>query len=74
MILNLNASMAEATRLTRAGRLAEAMALLQGLPQKSKSPEAPQGVDRNPMRTASITQAVHRHGAATLWLGSLDGA
>src|SRR5271168_3258302 len=54
MTLNLNVSMAEATRLTRAGRLAEAMALLQGLPQKPKSPEAPEGVDRNPMRTASI--------------------
>jgi poly(hydroxyalkanoate) depolymerase family esterase len=48
MILNLNASMAEVTRLTCAGRLAEAMALLQGPPQKPKSPE---GNDRKPMRT-----------------------
>ena len=54
MTLNLNASMAEATRLTRAGRLAEAMACLQGLPQKPKSPEAPEGLARKPMRTAPV--------------------
>jgi hypothetical protein len=46
MILNLNASMAEVTRLTRAGRLGEAMALLQGSPQK---PESPEGNDRKPV-------------------------
>jgi len=47
MILNLNASMAEVTRLTRAGRLAEALALLQGSPRTTK---APQSDDRRPMR------------------------
>src|SRR5271166_3442089 len=50
MILNLNASMAEVTRLTRAGRLTEAMALLQGSPPK---PKAPHSDDRRPMRTPS---------------------
>jgi poly(hydroxyalkanoate) depolymerase family esterase len=54
MTLNLNASMAEVTRLTREGRLAEAMALLKGLPQKPKWPEAPEGLDRRPMRTAPL--------------------
>ena len=54
MTLNLSASMAEVTRLTRAGRLAEAMALLQGLPQKPTSPEAPKGLDRRLMRTAPL--------------------
>jgi poly(hydroxyalkanoate) depolymerase family esterase len=44
--------MAEATRLTRAGRLAEAMALLKGLPQTPKSPEAAKRRDRESMRTA----------------------
>jgi poly(hydroxyalkanoate) depolymerase family esterase len=53
MTLNLDASMAEVTRLTRAGRLSEALALLQGLPQKPKSPEASEKLDRKPMRTAS---------------------
>ena len=53
MSLNLDASMAEVTRLTRAGRLAEALALLRGLTQKPKSPEASEGLDRKPMRTAS---------------------
>jgi poly(hydroxyalkanoate) depolymerase family esterase len=53
MTLNLNASMAEVTRLTREGRLAEAMARLQGLPQKSKSPEAQEGLDRR-MRMAPL--------------------
>jgi len=46
--------MAEVTRLTREGRLAEAMALLKGLPQKPKGPEAPEGLDRRPMKTAPI--------------------
>jgi hypothetical protein len=54
MTLNLNASMAEVTRLTREGRLAEAIARLQGLPRKSKSTEAQEGLDRKPMRTGSI--------------------
>ena len=57
MTLNLNASMAEVTRLTRAGRLAEALARLQGLPQKSKSPEAQEGLDRGPMRMAPLDWA-----------------
>jgi poly(hydroxyalkanoate) depolymerase family esterase len=50
MTLNLNANMAEVTRLTRAGRLAEAMALLQGRPQKPNTPEAPEGHDRKPIK------------------------
>jgi poly(hydroxyalkanoate) depolymerase family esterase len=54
MMLNLNASMAEVTRLTRAGRLGEAMALLQGSPQKSKSPEGQEQRDRKPIRTALL--------------------
>jgi hypothetical protein len=44
MILDPNAQLAEALLLTRAGRLAEATALLQGLPQKRKSPEASEGL------------------------------
>jgi poly(hydroxyalkanoate) depolymerase family esterase len=52
MTLNLNASMAEVTRLTRAGRLAEAMALLQGSARKPNTPEAPEGYDREPIKTA----------------------
>jgi poly(hydroxyalkanoate) depolymerase family esterase len=52
MTLNLNGSMAEVTRLTRAGRLAEAMALLQGFPQKPNTLEAREGYDREPIKTA----------------------
>jgi len=52
MFLDPNARMAEAVRLTRAGRLAEATALLQGVPQKRKSPEASEELAREPMRTA----------------------
>jgi poly(hydroxyalkanoate) depolymerase family esterase len=48
---DLNTRMAEAIHLTRAGRLAEATALLRGLPRKQKSPEASEGTDRKPMRT-----------------------
>jgi poly(hydroxyalkanoate) depolymerase family esterase len=48
MILDLNASMAEATRLTRAGRPTEVMAVLQG----RKPPEAWEGVDPGPPRRA----------------------
>src|SRR5215472_8152299 len=44
--------MTEAVRLTRAGRLAEATALLQGVPQERKSPEAAERFDRASMRTA----------------------
>ena len=51
MTLNLNASMAEVTRLTRAGRLAEAMALLHA-PRKPDMPEAREGHDREPIKTA----------------------
>ncbi len=52
MTLNLNASVAEVTRLTRAGRLAEAMALLQGRPQKPITPEPLEGHDLKPIKTA----------------------
>src|SRR5271166_2659654 len=52
MTLDLNGRMAGATRLTRAGRLAEAMALLQGLPQKPNSLESEEGCDREPRRPA----------------------
>jgi poly(hydroxyalkanoate) depolymerase family esterase len=54
MTLNLNARMAEVTRLTRAGRLAEATALLQGSHRKPKSPEAREGLDRRPIRRAPL--------------------
>jgi poly(hydroxyalkanoate) depolymerase family esterase len=52
MILDLNANIAEVNRLIRSGRLVEATALLQGLPRKPNSPEAPEGLDGKPMRTA----------------------
>jgi poly(hydroxyalkanoate) depolymerase family esterase len=52
MTLDLNGRMAEATRLTREGRLAEAMALLQGLPQKPNSLEYAEGCDPEPRRPA----------------------
>jgi poly(hydroxyalkanoate) depolymerase family esterase len=52
MGLNLS-SIAEVTRLTRAGRLAEAMTLLRGLPQKSPL-EAPAGRDRKSLITALL--------------------
>src|SRR5271163_951857 len=47
-------SMVEATRLTRAGRLSEALALLQRPPQKPKSPEAPREHDRKKVRMALL--------------------
>lgn len=37
MALNLNATMAEVTRLTKAGRLSEAMTLLKGMPKGSET-------------------------------------
>jgi poly(hydroxyalkanoate) depolymerase family esterase len=52
MTLDLNGRVAGATRLMRAGRLAEAMALLQGLPQKPNSLESTEGCDREPRRPA----------------------
>src|SRR5712671_4603857 len=45
MSLNMNLNMAEITRLTRAGRLAEAMALLRGRPAPPDSSAAPKRVD-----------------------------
>jgi poly(hydroxyalkanoate) depolymerase family esterase len=74
MTLNLNASMAEVTRLTRAGRLAEAMALL----QKPTPPEAPEGGDRQPMRTALpdgqlIDMMPPRSGTAPWTVPGVDG-
>lgn len=52
MTLDLNPRMAEVTRLTRAGRLREAMALFQRPPQTP--PKAPVEHDRNPIRTALV--------------------
>jgi poly(hydroxyalkanoate) depolymerase family esterase len=52
MILNLKANMAEVTRLTRAGRLVAAMAVLQGLPQRPKPPEARERPDPEPPTTS----------------------
>ena len=51
MILDPTARIAEALRLTRAGRLAEATALLQGVPQKQTSAEASEGFGRESTRT-----------------------
>ena len=45
MSFNMNLNMAEITRLTRAGRLAEAMALLRGRPAPPNSSAAPKPVD-----------------------------
>ncbi|HEX4555594.1 MAG TPA: PHB depolymerase family esterase [Xanthobacteraceae bacterium] len=45
MGLNMNVNMAEITRLTRAGRLAEAMALLRGRAAQPDSSAAPKAVD-----------------------------
>jgi hypothetical protein len=70
MILNLNASMAEVTRLTRAGRLTEAMAILQGSPPK---PKAPQSDDRRPTENPPSGRPSNRHDAAALGHESLDG-
>ena len=52
MILDPTARIAEALRLTRGGRLAEATALLQGVPQRQMSAEASEGFDRESTRTA----------------------
>ena len=46
MISDLKVRMGEALRLTRAGRLTEATALLQGLPQNVKSSEVSKGIKR----------------------------
>jgi poly(hydroxyalkanoate) depolymerase family esterase len=46
MALNLNLNMAEITRLTRAGRLADAMALLRGRPVQPNSPAAAKTADQ----------------------------
>ena len=78
MILDPNARMAEAVRLTRAGRLAEATALLQGVPQKQKSPEASEGFDREAMRTGfrgeQLIDAVSPRSGATHWTAPGAGA
>jgi hypothetical protein len=72
MILDPNTRMAEAVRLTRAGRLAEATALLQGVPQSS--PEASEGFDRESMRTAfrggQLIDAVSPRSGSTHWTAS----
>jgi poly(hydroxyalkanoate) depolymerase family esterase len=52
MNFNMNLNMAEITRLTRAGRLAEAVALLRGRPPQPHSSEAPQAFDARPNRAA----------------------
>ena len=46
MVLDLATRMSDALRLTRAGRLAEATALLQSRPQQPKSPGVSEGLDR----------------------------
>lgn len=46
MVLDLAARMSDALRLTRAGRLAEATALLQSRPQQPKSPGVSEELDR----------------------------
>jgi poly(hydroxyalkanoate) depolymerase family esterase len=51
MIADLNARMAEATRLTRAGRLADAMALIKELLRKPESAEAADGREPGPVET-----------------------
>ena len=51
MILDLT-RMTDAIRLTRAGRLAEATSLLQGLPPKPTSPGNSEELERDPARTA----------------------
>jgi hypothetical protein len=53
MTLDSNTRMTEAFHLTRAGRLAEATALLRGLSRKQDSTEASEGPDSKPMRTVS---------------------
>ena len=53
MTLDSNTRMAEAIHLTRAGRLAEATALLRGLSRKEGSPEASQLIDMVPTRSGS---------------------
>jgi poly(hydroxyalkanoate) depolymerase family esterase len=76
MTLDLIASMAEVTRLTRAGRLAEAMALLQGPLRMPKSPEAPEGHDRQPVKTALpdvIDMMPPRSGSAPGTVPGVDG-
>jgi poly(hydroxyalkanoate) depolymerase family esterase len=52
MIPDLNARMAEATRLTRAGRLADAMALINELFRKPESSEAADNREPEPVETA----------------------
>ena len=55
MISDLKVRMGEALRLTGAGRLAEATALLQGLPQNVKSPEISKGIKRESTTRAGCT-------------------
>ncbi|HEY2135772.1 MAG TPA: PHB depolymerase family esterase [Xanthobacteraceae bacterium] len=52
MTFHVNTKMAEVTRLTRAGRLAEAMALLRGRPLVPNSPRAADGMDPRPQPLA----------------------
>lgn len=51
MVPDWNVRMAEVTRLTRAGRLGEAMALIRGLLRQPKSPGASEGRERKPSGT-----------------------
>ena len=71
MTLDSNTRMAEAIHLTRAGRLAEATALLRGLSRKQDSPEASEGPGRKPMRTmfrgTQLIDMVPRRSGSNHW-------
>ena len=60
MILNLHERIAEVMRLTRAGQLAEATALLQRWPQKPKSPEVSERRNRDSVSTFQGRQLIDR--------------
>jgi poly(hydroxyalkanoate) depolymerase family esterase len=77
MILDLSARIAEAMRLTRAGRLGEATALLQGLPRRRASPENLDALDRELTSTAfrgeqAIDMAPSRSGSESWTASDVD--
>ena len=68
MILDLNARLAEAIRLTGAGQLAEATALLQRWPQKPKSSsEGSEQRDHDSVRTQLIDMMPPRSSGSGPW-------